>query len=177
MIGSLGICVYVDMCLCLFLCFCCCFFYTLCLFLMPCLYKGLSVNPITLDMAKNSMERRKWRKFQFMMWKGKFTENYSIMEKPTQSRRDQSHVLGELRQLAIRSHFVPQERHVRIRGARLVFPLGCFAFGDNMASSNHMTLENWSLHVATLSISLEGTSRYCHPASQGGIDLKTNFPT
>ena len=45
-------------------------------------------------------------------------------------RRMQSRILGDLRQFAIRNHFVPQETHVRTRGARLVCPLGCAAFGD-----------------------------------------------
>ena len=61
-------------------------------------------------------------------------------------------ITAELRKLAIRRHFVPQETHGRTRGARLVCLLGCAAFEDNMASSNHVTNENWSLHVATLSI-------------------------
>ena len=64
---------------------------------------------------------------------------------------DQSCILGELRQLAIRSHFVPYKRMGEHEGARLVCPLGCAAFEDNMASSNHVTKENLSLHVATLS--------------------------
>ena len=53
---------------------------------------------------------------------------------------------------AIRSNFVPEETHGGTRGARLVCPLGCAAFGDNTVSGNYVTKENWSLHVATLSI-------------------------
>ncbi len=48
--------------------------------------------------------------------------------------------------------FCIQKTHDRIQGARLVSSLGYAVFGPKMASSSHVTEENWSLYVAILPI-------------------------